>query len=681
MDKELIKKINDEIWDKDDFICEMYYQVRYNKCKNLEYYFEKYNVTNLETRIFLAQHWGRDDLAKIEFSKIELDNYQKNLLNNIYNVNQSCYETLNPGILNSKYEFLKSSLEFISTDIRTQELLLSLDDEELYLFKKIYLKLNDETSNVIPYICRILDYVGETVTASGRSLVTFKGNMFNKKSEQFKKLSKELFDIELSSDVLNKIIYIFSNNNIEYSVESLDDLNNFDKELINYINNSIEEHEKNDNNIDELKSLVLMRSYGIELEYAKYILERYYINNIIIEDYNNPIMSIYESITHIVNEKDKNKLLNVFNEINKNSDFKLDYLFTALLEDGLRDIFLNHLNNETFKCEGKYDEIDGVKVYDAGVDFKIILTSVGAYQPELETQSNYFEYWNQKSIRSHGNCCSLVANNNLTTASIKNICLGFSNFPNGSLLLSGIYDLNSTPTSRQINSQDHWTTFMSANDLIDSTRSDYNELVFERRDLSEDKANFKKNPDYIVFFEEFDKEYNLDEVDEKTKILLQEQQKIYMNSIQAAKDFNVPLVKINREKCAKNEISKIENMINEYTITKDSALINRIIIEYENNRTGLSEPHDILRNKYFSTEKMEETIKKIVEITNSITDERIRNYNLESLKNTIDLEINKYKIVKDKLLLHYNQESSLINLNIDRLIYKDILDNNGGIKK
>ena len=138
MDKELIKKIYDEIWFKNDFICEMYYQVMCNKCNNLEYYFEKYNVTDLKTRIFLAQSWGRDDIARIEFSKLELDNYQKQLFNDIYSVNQSCYETLNPELLNSKYEFLNSSLEFISNDIITQELLLSLNDEELFLFKKIY---------------------------------------------------------------------------------------------------------------------------------------------------------------------------------------------------------------------------------------------------------------------------------------------------------------------------------------------------------------------------------------------------------------------------------------------------------------------------------------------------------------------------------------------------------------
>ena len=92
-----------------------------------------------------------------------------------------------------------------------------------------------------------------------------------------------------------------------------------------------------------------------ELAKARIISE---VDNIKFDD-NNPFASIYESIVHIVNEEDKDKLMNIFNEINQKSEFKIDYLFTALLEDGLRNVFLNHINNETFKCEGLYEVIDG----------------------------------------------------------------------------------------------------------------------------------------------------------------------------------------------------------------------------------------------------------------------------------------------------------------------------------
>ena len=43
------------------------------------------------------------------------------------------------------------------------------------------------------------------------------------------------------------------------------------------------------------------------------------------------------------------------------------------------------------------------------------MTSVGAYQDGLEIE-DYSKYWNSPHIRSHGNCCSLIANNNLSTA-------------------------------------------------------------------------------------------------------------------------------------------------------------------------------------------------------------------------------------------------------------------------
>lgn len=679
MDKELVSRVIKEINSNDDFVIRNYYQSCFRVCEQLEKYFEKYNVVNPIDKIFLAQYWGRFDISKYEFNNVEMDDYQKSTLKKITNVNEIWYETLNPKILSKKYAFLEEKIEFISTDIRTQELLLSLNDDELNLFKKLYLKLESETSNVIPYMCRILESVGETITASTMSIVSYnRGEMFKKKTSQFKTLSSDLVDCDLSSDILDKIIYVFTNNNIDFDISTLDELQNMDNKLLQYVSDSIKKYQEPncEKNIDDLKSLILLRCYGIEFDYAKSILNRYDLSGIKIENGCQSYLSIYESIVHIVNEKNIDKLLEIYNVIDKNSDFKLNYMETALLEDGLRNIFLRQLNEETFRCNQKFRVDDGVKIYDAGDEFKIVLTSVGAYQLEFKENINYYEYWNNKSIQSHGNCCSLVANNNLSTASIKNVCFGFTDFPEGSLLLSGPYDLNSTPTSKKINIQDYFSKLMSIDNLINNTRSDYNELVFERRNLSKNKIEFKKNPDYIVFFEEFENvDYN--EIDEETKLLIEKQKNIYENSKQAAKDFNIPLVVINREKCAKNELTKINEMVSEYADTKSPALINKIITEIENNRVGLRNPHHYLRDMYFSAEIIEKIVKKIISVTNNIENEELKNINLDTLKNVINLEIIKYKNVEDKQ--NFGQKSGLTDLNLDELIGQNNITNYGGI--
>ena len=45
IDYDLIEKINDEIYDNDDYYNEEYYQVLCKKAKNLQQYISKYNIT------------------------------------------------------------------------------------------------------------------------------------------------------------------------------------------------------------------------------------------------------------------------------------------------------------------------------------------------------------------------------------------------------------------------------------------------------------------------------------------------------------------------------------------------------------------------------------------------------------------------------------------------------------
>ncbi|MBR6948943.1 MAG: hypothetical protein IKH54_02005 [Bacilli bacterium] len=658
-DYELIKKINEEIFDNDDYINEQYYQVLCEKCENLQHYISKYNVIDPLTKVLLGQEWMDYDLVKSEIVKLPLTETQFKRFEKIKSNNNSWYETLNPVLLDDKYSFLEKYIDFIVTDIRTQQLIISLDDASLNLFSKMYDKILAETSNAIPYISRILGIIGTSTTANLMTFQNYNGGMFQKKTQSFKNLSQAFINEQLTEHDLDLLIFAFSNNNFEFTINSISELRGFEKELLDFTNESINnfktQNEYSTNDINNIKTAILMRSYGIQLGYAKSIIAKFNLDGINFDKDNNYI-SMYRSIYNIVNETDVSKLFQIYDNISNNCDFSLDYMTISLFENGMRDIFLRHLTNSTFKCNNEnYEVQDGVKIYDAGTDFKIILTSVGAYKPEMETQSNYSQYWNNNSIRSHGNCCSLIANNNLSTATIRNICLGFSAFEDGMLLLSGSSDLNSTPTSRQINSQDHFGEFMSANSLIDNTRSDYNELVFERRDLSPNREHYKKNPDYIVMFEELiDSDITNQELDEGTKQLLIEQERIKGISIKAAQDFNIPIVKINREKCAVSELFKINKMVEEFYQTHNPILLTRIVTDFENNRMGLRYPHNYLREKYFSKNTINQLLMGIINDISAIEDVQLKTMNMEVLKNTILNE--KHKIKKNENYIIHSQE-------------------------
>lgn len=673
IDYDLIEKINDEIYDNDDFYNEEYYQVLCKKAKNLQQYISKYNITDPLTKVILGQEWMDYDLVKEELQKISLSESQFKRFEKIKSNNNAWYETMNPLMLDDKYSFLDKYMDFITTDIRTQQLILSLDDNSLNLFSKMYEKIDRETSNAIPYISRILGVIGNSVTASLMTFQNYNGGMFRKKNQSFSNLSLAFQNEQLTEHDLDLLIFIFSNNNFDFNVNSISDLRGFENELLDFVNESMNnfknQSEYSPDDINNIKSTILMRSFGIQLDYAKSILEKFNLNGIKFDKDNNYI-SMYRSIYNVVNETDVNKLFTIYDNISNNCEFSLDYMTISLFENGMRDIFLRHLTSSTFKCDGNNYEIqDGVKIFDAGTDFKVILTSVGAYKPEMETQLNYSQYWNSNSIRSHGNCCSLIANNNLSTATIRNICLGFSNFEDGMLLLSGPNDLNSTPTSRQINSQDYFGKFMSANSLIDNTRSDYNELVFERRDLSSTRGHYKKNPDYVVMFEELiDNDVNNQELDEETKQLLSEQERIKGISLKAAQDFDIPIVKINREKCAVSELFKINKMVEEFYQTHNPALLTRIVVDFENNRMGLRYPHNYLREKYFSKAIINKLLAEIINDINAIEDIQLKTMNMETLKNSILNE--KHKIKQSENFIKHSQE-----LGIDCDSLTEMIDN------
>ena len=276
------------------------------------------------------------------------------------------------------------------------------------------------------------------------------------------------------------------------------------------------------------------------------------------------LCGLYLSLYKIVTEKDAGKLIKIFDEFSEQKETSFNYMQPVLIESELRDMFLQELNKVSFKInDQQYQIVDGIHVYAAGTDFKMVMTSIGAYQGNLNVD-NYNEYWNSPHIRSHGNCCSLIANNNLSTATINNICFGFSEFEPGMLLRAGNKDLNSTIYSRDLDVSMRNGTFMLPDDLINSTRGTYNELVYERRDLSNNRPNFKKNPDYLVYFEEFEGE-NIEtltdediqnEKDDEKKKILQDQKRIWEETKKASINFRrtnedgisvpLPIVKINR---------------------------------------------------------------------------------------------------------------------------------------
>ena len=288
------------------------------------------------------------------------------------------------------------------------------------------------------------------------------------------------------------------------------------------------------------------------------------------------------------------------------------------------------------------------------------MTALGAYQDNFSDKENYSTYWNSKKIMAHTSSCSLIANNNLATAKINNVCLGFSNFEEEMFYGGASRDMGSD-SQYHVMAPQLQVYLTNPEEFINSTRGQYNELVYERRDLGKGEF-YKKNPNFIVFFEEFDDLDNIDTENMEVKSILEDEKRKWKESLKAAENFGVPIVKINREKCAKSESEKIEQCFQEYLQTYDSSLLPKILTNYENNRTGNRE-HRYLTEKYFSSERLQNMLNQISSSLEQIKDEKLKRKNIQTIIKLLEQE---KKNVEDSIIL-YDMVNGMTITNITNL--------------
>lgn len=617
--QQLISDIKNEIIKKEEKKVTKLYGEPIYKYENIDKYLDK--LHNPNNKIHLAQWSNNFEYIPNLIKELTLDEYELTKYNKLYKINNELNQTINFNILDKKYEFLDDIIDYIVTDIDIQDQITNLSLSRLKLFELLYTRLKQTTTYVNPYIDQILYKIAQvSFSASPKNL----GDIYEELLTNIESLIEE--NIKLNDNQLDTILYLLVTPIKYNNINTLEDITNFDKidekELIR-INRTINQSlEKKD--IEKIKDILLVRLYGINFKTAKQICSNYDISEIKITEENKDLFEMYKAIYQIVSEQDINILYDLFISIKEFPN--RDYRRITIFENELRKAFAKDLHSQIYRIDNNsYKITEEVPIYEVPNDFKMIITALGSFQNKFDNKENYFEYWNSPTIKYHGNCCSLISNSNLSMAIVKNIILGFSTMDDNMLLLCDISDMNSTPLSQEfdiINKKDK-QTYTSANKMIDNTRSNFNELVYERRDITSNPKYYKKNPDYIVFIEEYE---NIDEEMRKSLLDLnkleylysqkEEQQTKFKESLKAAKNFNIPIVKINREKLAKSEISKLENLYEEFVRTKNPILLNKIINKFESNRVGNSNDHYIIMEKYFSSEyidNMLDNIKKVIE--------------------------------------------------------------------
>lgn len=393
-------------------------------------------------------------------------------------------------------------------------------------------------------------------------------------------------------------------------------------EIVNYndvVKKALKEQVDNkDISLRELKENLIWILFAMDLSDAKFFVKAFNIDKIPSEYYTSPGFIELLALKMLLDTDDIEKLKDVANMFINNPQYEINFFNNNLMKENLLLLYAKEFN----KCKPRFDDgnlintIDGIKFYDSQENFYAIVKTLGAFSEDGKKRENYYKEWNDKRYRSHVNAVSLIRNDNLAFAEQDgnvHIKLGFLNFDEKMFLGGGIKDMNTTPDSRSMGIKIYSKLYFP-DEFINHTREWHNELDYERKNSDASSCKFKKNPDFIILDQE---------VEDTTQLTPEEKKQfdeLVSNSIKAAKDFgNIPILVINREKIAKNEINAIRTMLDNYNHTHNIELLRRIVIKFNNNRNGCRGPqHRYIRENYFSNDYFE---KLLSEIDDNILDE------------------------------------------------------------
>ena len=490
-------------------------------------------VSDVLDKITLLEWTGHFDEAWKLIKELDFD---EDKFWSLKKFNFELEKTIDIRVLNKKYSFLDKVLNVITADIDFQQKLISLDDRELNLFKKL---MNDVPDKYfLSFAECFLDNMGES---------PFKDSMV-----RYDLLNQSLPD-NLSDAEREALIFLY-NSRVSFDVQSYEELGflNLPEFWMEKLNQA--------NDLDEIKEVLLSRC-GFDLKSACLLIKTYDIKDM---NVSSSVLETYNYILKVIESESVSELKELgFEE----KSFKNYYLF----ERRLKEAFLENINQSL--------EFNGDS-------FKLLVTVLGAYGKDREID-DYKDLWTRAKI-SPLMSCSLVSDDNLALAPVKTVILGFKEM-NRNLLNMKEQDLNSGVSENDLNQASKIPgNFQSSSSLIDETRSDYNELVFERYD------DFKVvMPDYVLWFRDNKKGYEM--------------------ALKAASDFDIPLIEIDPYKLGEKWSLEISQMVERLNDSNFESLALEIITKFLNNRNGLSLHREVL-DEFFSDERFEEIVRDLYEV-------------------------------------------------------------------
>ena len=471
----------------------------------------------------------------------ELDKWEgeyKEVLKRLYEKNNDAVSNIDIRILDEHYlkTLGEDKINLISCFPEVQAKILSLSEKEYEIFAKC---LNS--------------YIERAGTDEWTTVATYW--LENLQNGEYRELIDNIEDVEkVDIEKFSKILQLTN----DFNIKTVGDIENYEE----ITKKKCDEIMKNTGNLEEKKGAVLLKLFGQDMEYAKTILTRYGedISNIGDGEEKDFVIALQE----IMDIKNEDVLRQIYEKCEE-----VGIIDKTIIERDLKTAYGKTFNEGLYQTEiediiGEKDLSEELRdlnanVYDAGTDFKMIITSIAPFV--RNNPENFKKDWNRPAIGSQHFCASYIRNDMIGLPPVPHLCYGFNSMKDDALMLSGTEDILSSGVSFISGS---WCKqrYCSPEKQINSTRT-YNEMDFRRI-----QGEKRKQPDYIVAFKRNGVIPNIEEIK------------------QAVKDWNekLPVVIVDVDKCLEAEKGKVKELLENYTASKSLETAKELIQKVRNNK-------------------------------------------------------------------------------------------------
>ena len=533
------------------------------------------------------------------------------LMQKLYLENRELFQQIKLLLINKKYTKILPTdiIARIACDRKFQQKILALNDAEYNLFIKCL----------------------KTTQSRGDNLVTASDKLVNGiLNSQFSELVADC--IKSGSTDVETLNILLNQEENYFGIKTVTQMNNYPA-IKNLFCNKILHNPEDETSLteplmrmspeDRVKFAQIEKEFGISLSQAKLLCQKYGYGILVSDEIicNNEIHSYLQKLTDIIEATTNEAVLTVKNT----SENRKQPLTFEEIDTSIRRQFTDSYNQAFYKPNGQdkiaVETINGktIDIYDAGVEFTMCAHVVGAFSASDECIKAQ-ERWNTSVRQSHVFCTRLIANEALEVAKEGALCYGFTNFDPDALIASAPWDMASIENNLTFNTvgdMDEQKTmrgcegsgarFLTPREHINQIRRDGSETNWDR--FNSDGS--RKQPSYIVFIAD-----SLKNPEYKNTPL-------YQQSLQAASQFDIPIVLIDREKVLAHEHQVINQLIEKYQKTHNPKTLIRLISRFENNRsTGFAQSTERVYKEQFPLLKTDKSgdFKSLQEIIEQISD-------------------------------------------------------------